>query len=49
LKKDRRISVQQTTESKKKSSEQEKIIKFAKFMLDQIGVQPFQGLKQTEI
>ena len=46
---DRGIKAQQAAASKKRSSEQEKIIKFAKFMIDQNGVQPFQGLKQTEI
>jgi hypothetical protein len=46
---DRGIKAQQTTAWKKKSSEQEKIIKFAKFMLDQNGVQPSQGLRQKEI
>jgi len=46
---DRGIKAQQTAASKKRSSEQEKVINFAKFMLDQNGVQPFQGLKQTEI
>jgi len=46
---DRGIKAQKAGASKKSSSEQEKIIKFAKFMIDQNGVQPFQGLKQTEI
>ena len=46
---DRGIKAQQTAASKKRSSEQEKIINFAKFMIDQNGVNPYSGLKQTKI
>ena len=46
---DRGIKAQQAAASKKRSSEQEKIINFAKFMVDQNGVNPYSGLKQTEI
>ena len=46
---DRGIKAQKTSASKQRTAEQEKIIKFSKFMLEQNGVKPFQGLKQTEI
>jgi hypothetical protein len=46
---DRGIKAQQAAASKKRSSEQEKIINFAKFMIDQNGVNPYSGLKQTKI
>ena len=46
---DRGIKAQQAAASKKRSSEQEKIIKFSKFMLEQNGVNPYSGLKQSNI
>ena len=46
---DRGIKAQQAAASKKRSSEQEKIIKFSKFMLEQNGVKPYSGLSQTNI
>jgi hypothetical protein len=46
---DRGIKAQKTSASKQRTAEQEKNIKFSKFMLEQNGVKPFQGLKQTEI
>ncbi len=46
---DRGIRAQQTAAGKKRSAEQEKIIYFARFMMNENGAKPFQGLKQTEI
>ena len=46
---DRGIKAQKAGASKKNSSEQEKIIKFAKFMLEQNGVNPYSGLRQSNI
>jgi hypothetical protein len=46
---DRGIKAQQAAAGKKRNAEQEKIINFAKFMMDQNGVKPYSGLKQTNL
>ena len=46
---DRGIKAQQAAATKKRNVEQEKIINFAKFMLEQNGVNPYSGLRQTNI
>jgi hypothetical protein len=46
---DRGIKAHQTAAGKKRNAEQEKIINFAKFMMDQNGVKPYSGLKQTNL
>jgi hypothetical protein len=46
---DRGIKAQQTAAGKKRSAEQEKIINFASFMMNQNGVNPYAGLKQTNL
>ena len=46
---DRGLKAQQAAATKKRNVEQEKIINFAKFMLEQNGVNPYSGLRQTNI
>jgi hypothetical protein len=46
---DRGIKAQQVAATKKRDNELEKIINFSKFMLEKNGVQPYSGLKQTNI
>ena len=46
---DRGVKAAALRASKQLSKEQEKIINFAKFMLEQNGVNPYSGLRQTNI